>query len=136
MPRSKGKADEILRYVNQFILENGYAPSVREIGAAVDFRQQRHFLQFFFIHGTQGLFAGCRNGHHIKHALVVAVEHKAVFLGQVLRAVYLQVNISGGGGQLHNAADMLPLFFLRVFFCMLCIVAQLPVKAGELECVL
>ena len=38
MPRSKGKADEILRYVNQFILENGYAPSVREIGAAVDLR--------------------------------------------------------------------------------------------------
>ena len=38
MPRAKGKADEILRYVNQFILENGYAPSVREIGGAVDLR--------------------------------------------------------------------------------------------------
>ena len=38
MPRTSNKADEILNYVNQFVQENGYAPSVREIGAAVGLR--------------------------------------------------------------------------------------------------
>ena len=38
MPRTSDKAEAILNYVNQFIRENGYAPSVREIGAAVGLR--------------------------------------------------------------------------------------------------
>ena len=38
MARTSNKADLILDYVNQFIQENGYAPSVREIGAAVGLR--------------------------------------------------------------------------------------------------
>lgn len=38
MPRTSNKAELILRYVNQFVQENGYAPSVREIGAAVGLR--------------------------------------------------------------------------------------------------
>ena len=38
MPRTSDKAQQILNYVNQFIQENGYAPSVREIGAAVGLR--------------------------------------------------------------------------------------------------
>ena len=35
MPRTSNKADLILEFVNQFVQENGFAPSVREIGAAV-----------------------------------------------------------------------------------------------------
>ena len=38
MPRTSNKADMIMDYVNHFIQENGYAPSVREIGAAVGLR--------------------------------------------------------------------------------------------------
>ena len=38
MARTSNKADLILDYVNRFIQENGYAPSVREIGAAVGLR--------------------------------------------------------------------------------------------------
>ena len=38
MPRTSNKAEEIMRYVNQFVQDNGYAPSVREIGAAVGLR--------------------------------------------------------------------------------------------------
>ena len=38
MPRTSNKAQEILEYVNRFVQENGYAPSVREIGAAVGLR--------------------------------------------------------------------------------------------------
>lgn len=38
MPRTSDKAEKILEYVNRFIQENGYAPSVREIGAAVGLR--------------------------------------------------------------------------------------------------
>ena len=35
MPRTSNKADLILEFVNKFVQENGFAPSVREIGAAV-----------------------------------------------------------------------------------------------------
>ena len=38
MPRTSNKAQLIIEYVNQFIQENGYSPSVREIGAAVGLR--------------------------------------------------------------------------------------------------
>ena len=38
MPRTSNKSQLILDYVNQFVQENGYAPSVREIGAAVGLR--------------------------------------------------------------------------------------------------
>lgn len=38
MPRTSNKAQMIVDYVNHFIQENGYSPSVREIGAAVGLR--------------------------------------------------------------------------------------------------
>ena len=38
MPRTSNKAQMIVDYVNQFVQENGYSPSVREIGEAVGLR--------------------------------------------------------------------------------------------------
>ena len=38
MPRTSNKADKIVEFVNTFIAENGYSPSVREIGEAVGLR--------------------------------------------------------------------------------------------------
>jgi repressor LexA len=38
MPRTSDKSGLILDFVNQFVQENGFAPSVREIGAAVGLR--------------------------------------------------------------------------------------------------
>ena len=38
MPRTSNKAELIMDYVNRFIEENGYSPSVREIGEAVGLR--------------------------------------------------------------------------------------------------
>ena len=38
MARTSNKAQLILEFVNQFMQENGFAPSVREIGAAVGLR--------------------------------------------------------------------------------------------------
>ncbi len=38
MPRTSNKAELILEFVNAFVQENGFAPSVREIGAAVGLR--------------------------------------------------------------------------------------------------
>lgn len=35
MPRTSNKAEKIVEFVNAFIAENGYSPSVREIGEAV-----------------------------------------------------------------------------------------------------
>ena len=38
MARTSNKAELIVAFVNQFVQENGYAPSIREIGAAVGLR--------------------------------------------------------------------------------------------------
>ena len=38
MSRTSNKAQLIMEYVNQFIQENGYSPSIREIGEAVGLR--------------------------------------------------------------------------------------------------
>ena len=38
MPRTSNKSELILDYVNQFIQENGFAPSISEIGEAVGLR--------------------------------------------------------------------------------------------------
>ena len=38
MSRTSNKAELIVNYVNQFVQENGYSPSVREIGEAVGLR--------------------------------------------------------------------------------------------------
>ena len=38
MPRTSNKAELIMAFVNEFVQENGFAPSVREIGAAVGLR--------------------------------------------------------------------------------------------------
>ena len=38
MPRTSNISEMIIDYVNQFIQENGYAPSIREIGEAVGLR--------------------------------------------------------------------------------------------------
>ncbi len=38
MPRTSNKSEQILEFVNAFQQENGFAPSVREIGAAVGLR--------------------------------------------------------------------------------------------------
>lgn len=38
MPRTSNKSQLIVEFVNQFVQENGFAPSVREIGAAVGLR--------------------------------------------------------------------------------------------------
>lgn len=38
MPRTSDKSDLILEFISRFIQENGYAPSVREIGAGVGLR--------------------------------------------------------------------------------------------------
>ena len=38
MPRTSDKSEQILAFVSRFIQENGYAPSVREIGAGVGLR--------------------------------------------------------------------------------------------------
>ncbi len=38
MPRTSDKSDLILEFITHFIQENGYAPSVREIGAGVGLR--------------------------------------------------------------------------------------------------
>ena len=38
MPRTSSKQEEIQAYIEQFVTENGYAPSVREIGPAVGLR--------------------------------------------------------------------------------------------------
>ena len=55
MPRTSDKAQLILNYVNEFIQENGYSPSVREIGAAVGQRSTASVSYHLQAHQAKGL---------------------------------------------------------------------------------
>ena len=64
MPRTSNKAQLIVEYVNQFIQENGYSPSVREIGAAVGLRSTAsvsYHLQALQEKGVTGMVFDLRN---------------------------------------------------------------------------
>lgn len=58
MPRTSDKAERILEYVNTFVQENGYAPSVREIGAAVGLRSTASVSYHIQALQEKGLLAG------------------------------------------------------------------------------
>ena len=82
MPRNSDKAEQILDYVNQFIREKGYAPSVREIGAGVGLRstasvsyhiqalQEKGLLQ---ASGEKGRKRAISTGSHQRQIPVVGV---------------------------------------------------------------
>lgn len=58
MPRTSDKAEKILEYVNAFVQENGYAPSIREIGAAVGLRSTASVSYHIQALQEKGLLAG------------------------------------------------------------------------------
>ena len=58
MPRTSDKAGLILQFVNQFIQDNGYAPSVREIGAAVGLRSTASVSYHIQALQEKGLLSG------------------------------------------------------------------------------
>ncbi len=71
MPRKSNKAEEILNYVNSFVQENGYAPSVREIGAAVGLRSTASVSYHLQQLQAQGLLR-CPGGKGSKRSVVGA----------------------------------------------------------------
>ena len=73
MPRTSDKAELILNYVNSFIQENGYAPSVREIGAAVGLRSTASVSYHLQQLQAKGALMG-PNGKGKKRAVVTAVR--------------------------------------------------------------
>ena len=58
MPRTSNKSEQILEFVSTFIQENGYAPSVREIGAAVGLRSTASVSYHLRALQEQGLLLG------------------------------------------------------------------------------
>jgi repressor LexA len=71
MPRTSNKAEMILDYVNQFVQENGYAPSVREIGAAVGLRSTASVSYHLQALQEKGLLMA-PSGKGMKRAIVTA----------------------------------------------------------------
>ena len=71
MPRTSNKAEMILDYVNQFIQENGYAPSVREIGTAVGLRSTASVSYHLQALQEKGLLHG-PSGKGMKRAIVTS----------------------------------------------------------------
>ena len=68
MSRTSNKAQLIMDYVNQFIQENGYSPSIREIGAAVGLRSTASVSYHLQALEAQGLLQSPGKGR--KRALV------------------------------------------------------------------
>ena len=73
MPRKSNKAEEIMDYVNQFALENGYAPSVREIGAAVGLRSTASVSYHLAQLQEKGMLQG-PGGKGRKRAIVASIR--------------------------------------------------------------
>lgn len=71
MPRTSNKAELILEFVNEFVQENGFAPSVREIGAAVGLRSTASVSYHLQQLQEKGLLHG-PGGKGKKRALVTA----------------------------------------------------------------
>ena len=55
MPRTSQKADKILEFVNRYVQEYGYAPSIREIGAAVGLKSTASVVYHLNAMKEQGL---------------------------------------------------------------------------------
>ena len=73
MPRTSNKAQLIMDYVNQFIQENGYSPSVREIGAAVGLRSTASVSYHLQALHQKGLLQA-PNTKGVKRALVAGAR--------------------------------------------------------------
>ncbi len=73
MPRTSNKAQLIMDYVNQFIQENGYSPSVREIGAAVGLRSTASVSYHLQALQQKGLLQS-PNAKGVKRALVTGAR--------------------------------------------------------------
>ena len=68
MPRTSNKAQMIVDFVNSFIRENGYAPSIREIGQAVGLRSTASVSYHLQQLQKKGLLQG-PNAKGVKRAL-------------------------------------------------------------------
>ena len=73
MPRTSNKAELIMDYVNTFSQENGYSPSVREIGAAVGLRSTASVSYHLQALQEKGLLQA-PGGKGRKRALVTGVR--------------------------------------------------------------
>ncbi len=73
MSRTSDKAPRILEFINQFVQENGYAPSVREIGEAVDLHSTASVSYHIKALKKQGLLS-TPAGKGAKRCLVTSVR--------------------------------------------------------------
>ena len=71
MPRTSNKSQLIVEFVNQFTLENGYAPSIREIGAAVGLSSTASVSYHLQQLQAQGLLR-CPGGKGSKRSVVTS----------------------------------------------------------------
>ena len=87
MPRTSNKAELIMDYVNQFIQENGYSPSVREIGAAVGLRSTASVSYHLQALQAKGLLQA-PGGKGCKRALVTGARPGQIPVVGVVTAGY------------------------------------------------
>ena len=87
MPRTSNKAELIMDYVNHFIQENGYSPSVREIGAAVGLRSTASVSYHLQALQAKGLLQA-PGGKGCKRALVTGARPGQIPVVGVVTAGY------------------------------------------------
>ena len=85
MPRTSNKSQLILDFVNDFTRENGYAPSVREIGAAVGLRSTASVSYHLEQLKEKGLLSA-PDAKGRKRAIVTKVRHGQIPIVGTVRA--------------------------------------------------
>lgn len=85
MPRTSNKSQLILAFVNEFTRDNGYAPSVREIGAAVGLRSTASVSYHLEQLKEKGLLLS-PDSKGRKRAIVAAARHGQIPIIGTVRA--------------------------------------------------
>ena len=99
-------------------------------GTQGDLVEKRNVIQFFFQDRADGAVTGGGDCQHVKHTLVVGVEHKAPFRGDILLAGDGQLHIAPLNGPPQDELDVAVHFLLGILVRMLSIAAELHPGPG------
>lgn len=101
------------------------------LGAKGHLVDKGNVIQLLFHDNAQRPLAGGHHGQGVEHTLVIAVEHEASLLWEVLLARGDNVDVSRPDAPEKNVPDKAVHLLFLVFFGVLCIAAELSPGAGN-----
>ena len=101
------------------------------LGNGKQLLEQRDVFELLLVDERHRVGAGGGYGHHVKQTLMVAVEHKSVLLGDVLKTRHGQFYVGSTHDLVQYAADIVPYLLAGVLIGPACKFFQLYVCAND-----